>query len=169
VYAPFWITRSTPPLRPLLVLGRDVLGGEHDNGMLLQLSWRRISSIELEAVHLRHHQVQHDQAGRALAKPLEGDAAVLGLHDTVAVTFQLPAEQLPDRESSSTTSTGKSRRCFLSARGAAPGRALGQVLRGAQGIAEVPVVHQGQHDDGNLQRSASALSADSTAQPSSPA
>ena len=31
-----------------------------------------------------------------------------------------------------------------------PVERLGQVLRGAQGIAEVPVVHQGQHDDGNL-------------------
>src|SRR5437879_5615027 len=71
----------------LLVLGRDVLGGEHDDGDAAPALVTADLLHEFEAIHLRHHQVQHDQAGRALAKPLEGDTAVLGLHDTVAVTF----------------------------------------------------------------------------------
>ena len=91
----FLLIKLIPGDPATAILGGEVLGRQHDDrdgapGLaLLELV------DQLEAVHLRHHQIQHDQAGRAVRlEVLQRPPAVAGLGHRPAVGLQGAADQL---------------------------------------------------------------------------
>ena len=90
--------------------------------------------------------------GRDVAQALERHPPVLRLHDRVALRLEHAPEELRAAPtSSSTTSTGRSRRCCFEHRHQALAvDRLGEVVGGAQRVAQVPVVDDRQHDDGDV-------------------
>ena len=120
-------------------------------GIARQGSWRAELGDELEAVHLRHHQVQQDHARRNVAQALEGRPAVLRLHDGVPLRLQHAAQQLAHRDVVVHDQHGKVAAVLLEHGDQALAvDGLGEVVGGAEGIAEILVVDDGQHDDGDV-------------------
>ena len=87
----FWITRSTPPF------SRRRSASERSSAVTTRTGMPRHSGSsaqlgdELEPVHLRHHQVEHDGVGARSASRVERRPPVLGLGDRPA----LARERLP--------------------------------------------------------------------------
>src|SRR4030095_7339923 len=84
-------------VEPLTVVAGHVLGGDYDDRR--GPPWLVSTKLgdELESVHLRHHQVEHDEAGGALLRPIERYPAVLRFHHRESFALQDAPHQLPER------------------------------------------------------------------------
>ncbi len=106
---------------------------------------------ELEAVHLRHHQVEQDDARRDVAQALERHLSVLRLHDRVALRLEHAPEELPEPGVVVHDEHRAVAPVLLQHRHQAVAvDRLGEIVGGAESVAQVPVVDDRQHDDGNV-------------------
>ena len=136
------------------VLGRQVLGrqdDDRDGPPRLALAQHL---EELEAVHLRHHQVEQDEPGRRRRQPLQRDPAVLGLVDGPPGALQHAAHQLAGRRVVLDEEDAAGRRVapVLGQHRRQPGPVdrLGEIVGRPERVPRVAVVHDGHHDDRDL-------------------
>src|SRR5262245_53100375 len=77
-----------------IVLG-EVLGGYDEHRNVAAVRAAAELGQELEAVHLGHHQIEHDDVRRGRGETLEPDAPILGLLDRPAVLAQYLVDDCP--------------------------------------------------------------------------
>ena len=101
----FPITASTPTVEPLPLLGGDLERSDDDqrNACRRGIPVERIDDVE--AAHLRHHQVEHDQVGQLTLGDLDRFASAVRAEHRVAKSCICSAISSTDFGSSSTTST----------------------------------------------------------------
>ena len=128
------------------------LAGDHDHRDAAARLRPPQLGHELEAVHLRHHEVQEDRGpGRRSAEALEREPAVLGLGDDPAVVSQRPADHVARRGVVLDDQHGPAARARRGS-GAGPAtsfsrsKGFGEVVGGPERVADVPVVEHRHHD-----------------------
>ena len=83
-------------LQALYLVRELALRREHDDRNLRRLEILADAAARLEAVDLRHHEVEEDEIGRFAPNELERDLAVLGEDHPVAVLLELELENASD-------------------------------------------------------------------------
>ena len=109
---------------------------------------------ELEAIHDRHHEIEHDQVGHVLPEALESRLPVLGLRDDPSLLRERPAHQLPYlRVVFHEQSVARWVLATILAENPRKLRAvhgLRQVVGRAERVPHALVIDHGEHDDGGV-------------------
>ncbi|MCO5612280.1 hypothetical protein L7F22_066545 [Adiantum nelumboides] len=164
--APVGLTGQSAP-----ILGRDVLGGEHDHRHVAAVRARPERPQEGEAVHLGHHQIQQDQARPFRFEGREGAQAVLGLAHREALALEIGADMAPNVrlvvDDEDRPATGRRPEAVDDLAQTSPVDRLLQVVGGAEREGEVLLVEDRHHHDRLSRRSRDRRAwPRSTAQPS---
>jgi hypothetical protein len=138
------------PVEPRQLLTLEVLGGDDDDRNVPPGLVAAHRLQHLEAVHPRHHQVQEDDGRRRTLEPPQGLPAVGGFHHRPSSLGQRAPKHLArcrvvvDDQNLGPAAVRQTSAQGLQQRVGAD--RLGQVVRGTQRVAHLPIAQDGEQD-----------------------